>query len=147
MLKMTSYMLNRPQSTGANWVLGLGSAVVFAVSVTNCVVYSNGSSGSGSGSSGSGGGTTAIDPTCATIMLVINIILAIISFIYMLLFIWRALSASTQYIAERGYLPGGKLVYKEQSPPLQPVYSIPVQPVEYNTAATQPPQVIRTTGF
>ena len=143
---MTSYMLNRPQSTGANWVLGLGSAVVFAVSVTNCVVYSNGSSGSGSGSSGSGGGTTAVDPTCATIMLVINIILAIISFIYMLVFIWRALSASTQYIAERGYFPGGRLVYREQAP-LQPVYNTPAQPVEYNTAKAQPPQVIRTAGF
>lgn len=138
---MTSYMLNRPQSTGANWVLGLGSAVVFAVSVTNCVVYSNGSSGSGSSSSGSGGGTTSIDPTCATIMLVVNIILAIISFIYMLVFIWRALSMSTQYIAEKGYLPQGRIIYRE--PPLQPVYSPPIQQVEY-PAVTQPPQVVRT---
>lgn len=136
---MTSYLTNRSQSTGANWLLGLGSAVVFGVSVTNCIVYSNGTSGSQNTSSGSGG-TTSIDSTCATIMLVINIILAIISFIYMLVFIWRALTMSSQYIVDRGFSPyqNRGVIYREppvSSPPMYP-------PTEYATTS-QPAQVIK----
>jgi hypothetical protein len=129
---MASYLVNGSQSTGGNWLLGIGSAVVFAVSVTNCVVYSNGTSSQNSSSgSGSGNGNTVVDPTCSTIMLVINIILAIISFIYMLVFIWRALSMTSRYIVDKTYYPDRRMYYN--SPPAQPQYVM----------GAQPPQVVR----
>lgn len=81
-------------STGTNIALGLGSAVLFGVAVTNCIVYSGGTSGA----NGTNGGclrsgntvTTNIDTTCSWIMLILNIIFAIITFIFMIMFFWEA---------------------------------------------------------
>lgn len=134
---MASHLANSSQSTGGNWLLGMGSALVFGVSVTNCVVYSNGTSSNRCSGSNSGG-TTAIDPTCSTIMLVVNIILAIISFIYMLIFIWRALSMTSRYIVDRGYYPDNRKLY--YSPP--PSSPVPIAQPQYAPMA-QPIQVAR----
>ena len=127
---MASYLVNGSQSTGGNWLLGMGSAVVFAVSVTNCVVYSNGTSSQNTSSGSGSGGTTTIDPTCSTIMLVVNIILAIISFIYMLVFIWKALSMTSRYVVERGYYPDRRMYYNSPKPAIQPEYILNNQPAQ-----------------
>jgi len=80
------------QSRGPNILLGLGSAIIFATSVTNTIVYAQGttsSQGMSSGASGENGGV-GINSNCALIMLIINIIIAIISFIAMIYFFYRA---------------------------------------------------------
>jgi hypothetical protein len=81
---------------GPNILLGLGSAIIFAVSVTNAIVYAQGTTSSNGTSSGttSGGGEIGVNSNCAMIMLIINIIIAIISFIAMIYFFYKAIYSS-----------------------------------------------------
>lgn len=118
--------INSKGSRGINFALAAGSAAIFAVAVTNCAVYSSSAScsgsqspGSGTTSSGSGTVTTqGLDSTCSTIMLVVNIILAIFSFIFMVIFLWWAIAAPTITAAVARWIPG----YNPVPPPHQQVF-------------------------
>lgn len=116
----------------SNLGLALGSGVIFAVAVTNCTVYAGSvtssqnksSSGSGSGASSGNNGGTSFDPTCATIMLVVNIILAIFSCLFMLMFFWYALTT----VPMAGWIPNYQLAPGMNHAPSQGAPAIYMQP-------------------
>lgn len=127
-------------SAGGNLALGIGSAILFGVAVTNCIVYSGGT-GSGSATSGSGGVNTNIDSTCSWIMLVLNIIFAIITFIYMIMFFLKAFriyraNASREYTE---YIERPRPRYEEYGSP-NPEYQVArvAQPVPVAVPVASP---------
>lgn len=97
----------KPASSRTTYVLlGIGSAIIFATSVTNSIVYASGttsSNGSSSNNCGSGGGEIGINSNCALIMLVLNIIIAIITFFLMIWAFYMAAVAPKQQAMYEAY--------------------------------------------
>ena len=151
-LNMFKATMSYPQQSnygrGSNLLAGLTTGVVFAVAVTNCVVYSgaitscNNCCGNSSTSSGDVE-TTGLNEGCAYIMLIINIIIAIVAFIWMIVFFGRA-ARGASYNTETVE----KTVFITQSPPqgvsnLQPqVVQVQAQPQTFRIEPT-PPQVVQ----
>ncbi len=116
-------------AAGPNVLLGLGSAIIFAVSVTNSIVYAQGTTSSHGSSSGSGGDEDiGVNTNCATLMLVINIIIAIISFIAMIYFFYKAVYSKKERQAhlESASATAGKYYYYNSGYQLPAGYT-PVQ--------------------
>ena len=67
-------------------------AGVAAVAITNCIVYSNGTTSSNG--SGSGDENIGITNNCALIMLILNIIIAIIAVLLFIVFMYWAFTSN-----------------------------------------------------
>jgi len=78
-----------------NRLLGLAATFIAGVSITNCIVYANGTTSS-NGSSGSGDENIGINTNCALLMLILNIIIAIIAIVLMIYFFYRAIYSNKQ---------------------------------------------------
>jgi hypothetical protein len=79
-----------------NILLGLAATTIAAISITNCIVYANGTTSSNSnngssGNSGSGDENLGVNTNCALLLLILNIIIAIIAIILMIYFFYRAI--------------------------------------------------------
>lgn len=80
---------NYTQGAGSTLVKGLGMAMIFAVATTNTIVYARGTTSSGDTSGSGDGENEAVSANCALLMLAINVILAIVSFIAMVYYMYR----------------------------------------------------------
>ena len=96
-----SYKFNITDNRGVNVFLGIGSALIFGISVTNSIVYTQGTTSSQNNKCGttSGNGNTGVNSNCSTLMLILNIIIAIIAFIAMIYFFYKAAYGDTATIS------------------------------------------------
>lgn len=79
-------------SLGSNLIMALGSGLVFAASVANAMVYARGTTSSNNEDDVDIG----VNTNCSYIMLSINIIVAIITFVLFCFFVYRTFTSSTQ---------------------------------------------------
>ena len=79
-------------SLGSNLIMALGSGLVFAASVANAMVYARGTTSSNNEDDIDIG----VNTNCSYIMLSINIIVAIITFVLFCFYVYRTFTSSDQ---------------------------------------------------
>jgi hypothetical protein len=79
-------------SLGSNLIMALGSGLIFAASVANAMVYARGTTSSNNEEDIDIG----VNTNCSYIMLSINIIVAIITFVLFCFFVYRTFTSSSQ---------------------------------------------------
>jgi hypothetical protein len=90
----TSNSRPRKIGGGSSLVRGLGVAIVFAVSVTNTIVYARGTTSSGTTSGSDATNGNGVSAGCSLIMLILNLIIAVLTFGVMVNFLYRRFVSS-----------------------------------------------------
>jgi F0F1-type ATP synthase membrane subunit c/vacuolar-type H+-ATPase subunit K len=122
-------------SRSTNLLIAVGSGIVFGIAVINCAVYSsNAGSSNNMSSSSTNTTTTNTDTTCPTIMIVINIIVAVIAFVVMIIFLFKAAGYAGIQISRQQYVQYSPQPQFVQGPP-----PVAATPVDYTVVEQVPP--------
>ena len=84
-------------SSVTNLLYAVGAGIIFAVATTNCIVYARGTTSCGNDAS-----VTGVSEGCAFIMTLLNVFIAILSFVYFLYYLYIAIVSPAKQAYYRG---------------------------------------------